>query len=150
MKRNVLLFTIYIFGIFFFLNLCFCKKNNLPLGIKDERWREESSELVSAYCQKLASCTKGVKDSSSSTEPPDLKHSSQELIQERLKPANCAEKFRNSNAYLLANENPETIKKVVRSCFQTVIGENCEKVRRGVLKLSEDCVRLQIIQFKQD
>ncbi|MCL8265134.1 hypothetical protein M9Y82_00390 [Leptospira weilii] len=150
MKRNISLFTIYTFGIFFFLSSSFCKKNNLPPGIQDDKWREESSELVSAYCQKLASCTKGVKVSSSSTEPPDLKYSSQELIQEKLKPANCAEKFRSSNAYLLANENPETIKKTVRGCFQAVIGGNCEKIRKGVLKLSEDCVRLRAIQFKRN
>ncbi|AXR67738.1 LA_2478/LA_2722/LA_4182 family protein [Leptospira mayottensis] len=142
MKQNILLFTIYIFGILFFLNLSFCKKNNLPLSVQDDKWREESSELVSAYCQKLASCADGFSI--------DLKDSSKALIQERLNPANCAEKFRSSNAYLLANENPETIKKVVRGCFQTVVDGNCEKIQKGVLKFSEDCTRLQAIQFKRN
>ncbi|EMO71878.1 LA_2478/LA_2722/LA_4182 family protein [Leptospira santarosai] len=142
MKRSVFLFTIYIFGIFFFLNLYFCKKNNPPSAIQDDKWREESSELVSSYCQKLASCAEDV--------PTNLKDSSKVLIQERLNPANCAEKFRTSNAYLLTNENPEAIKKVVRGCFRTVIGENCEKIRKGVLNLSEDCLRLQTIQFKRN
>ncbi|MBF3317328.1 hypothetical protein ISU75_17430, partial [Leptospira borgpetersenii serovar Hardjo-bovis] len=77
-----------------------------------------------------------------------LKESSKTLIQERLNPANCAEKFRKSNAYLLANENPETIKKAVRGCFQTVIKESCDKIQKGVLELSEDCSLLQTIQSK--
>ncbi|WP_078129814.1 LA_2478/LA_2722/LA_4182 family protein [Leptospira alexanderi] len=142
MKRNILLFTIYTFGIFIFLSSSFCKKNNLPPGIQDDKWRGESSELAAMYCQKLASCAEGVST--------DLKDSSKALIQEGLNPANCAEKFRSSNAYLLANENPETIKKTVRGCFQTVIDGNCEKIQKGVLKLSEDCIRLQAIQFKRN
>ncbi|EMI65208.1 hypothetical protein MAL08_16960 [Leptospira noguchii] len=137
MKSNKLFL---IFGIFFFLNVLSCKKKSLPQGVQDEVWREESSELVSTYCQKISTCAE--------VSLKDLKESSKTLIQERLNPANCAEKFRKSNAYLLANENPEIIKKAVRGCFQTVIRESCDKIQKGVLKLSEDCNLLQTIQSK--
>ncbi|MCG6169584.1 hypothetical protein LFX25_17220 [Leptospira sp. FAT2] len=138
-KTNI---TFLLFGILFFLNLSFCKKTSSPEGIVDEKWREESSELVSAYCQKIATCAE---ETSS-----ELKDSAKSLVQERLNPANCAEKFRKSNAYLLANENPETIKQAVRGCFQAAASESCERIRKGVLKLSENCNRLQIIQSKRE
>ncbi|PJZ40974.1 hypothetical protein CH370_13840 [Leptospira kmetyi] len=141
MKQKKLGLVYFIFGIFFFLNFIDCKKAKIPQGIQDDPWREESSELVSAYCQKLATCAE--KNSGA------LKDSSKTLIQERLNPANCAEKFRKSNAYLLANENPDTIKKAVRGCFKTVAEETCEKIETGVLKLSEDCNQLQAIQAKR-
>ncbi|WP_061249673.1 LA_2478/LA_2722/LA_4182 family protein [Leptospira alstonii] len=142
MRRNTLRISFFIFRIFFFLNLFFCKKISVSQGIQDDLWREESSELVSAYCQKLATCGEGSFS--------HLKDSSKTLVRERLNPAYCAEKFRRSNAYLLANENPETIKKAVRGCFQIVASETCEKIQKGVLKLSEDCSRLQAIQSKQN
>ncbi|EKQ84803.1 MULTISPECIES: LA_2478/LA_2722/LA_4182 family protein [Leptospira] len=137
MERNKLFL---IFGIFLFLNVSGCKKKTLPQGIQDEVWREESSELVSVYCQKISICAK--------PSLKELKESSKTLIQERLNPANCAEKFRKSNAYLLANEDPETVKKTVRGCFQTVIKESCDKIQKGILDLSEDCKLLQAIQSK--
>lgn len=142
MKLKKTYITFLLFGIFFFLNLLFCKKANSPEGIVDEKWREESSELVSAYCQKIATCTE---ETSS-----ELKDSAKTLIQERLNPANCAEKFRKSNAYLLVHENPETIKQAVRGCFETATSASCEKIRKGVLKFSEDCNRLQTIQSKRE
>ncbi|EMY76826.1 hypothetical protein LEP1GSC060_3111 [Leptospira weilii serovar Ranarum str. ICFT] len=141
MRRDNLRILFFIFGIFFFLNLFFCKKISVSQGIQDDLWREESSELVSAYCRKLATCAEGSFS--------DLKDSSKTLVLERLNPAHCAEKFRKSNSYLLVNENPEVIKRAVRGCFQAVIDENCEKIQKGVLKLSEDCNRLQAIQSKQ-
>lgn len=141
MKQKKINLLFFLFGIFLFLNLIDCKKTAASQGIQDDSWREESSELVSVYCQKLATCAE--KNSG------ELKDSSKALIQERLNPANCAEKFRKSNAYLLANENPETIKKSVRGCFKTVASETCEKIEQGVLKLSEDCNQLQVIQAKR-
>ncbi|PJZ54430.1 LA_2478/LA_2722/LA_4182 family protein [Leptospira adleri] len=141
MKQKYRNITLGFLGIYFLLNLSLCKKNSLPQGIVDEKWREESSELVSSYCQKLANCT--------GESPLNLKDSTKNLIQERLNPANCAEKFRKSNAYLLANEDPEKIKKAVRGCFQIVANETCEKIQGGVLKLSEDCNDLQLIQSRQ-
>ncbi|EKO23299.1 LA_2478/LA_2722/LA_4182 family protein [Leptospira interrogans] len=137
MKLNKLFL---IFGIFFLFNVLGCKKKSPPQGIQDEVWREESSGLISAYCQKISTCAE--------VSLKSLKESSKTLIQERLNPANCAEKFRKSNAYLLTNENPETIKKAVRGCFQTVIKESCDKIQKGVLELSEDCSLLQTIQSK--
>ncbi|AOP35669.1 hypothetical protein A0128_18575 [Leptospira tipperaryensis] len=141
MKQKYRSFLLSILGVFFILNFAFCKKNSLPQGIVDDKWREESSELVSSYCQKLASCAE---ESSK-----NLKDSTKSLIQERLNPANCAGKFRKSNAYLLANEDSEKIKKAVRNCFQIVASEPCEKIQSGVLKLSEDCNELQTIQSKR-
>ncbi|MBM9498772.1 hypothetical protein JWG44_00690 [Leptospira sp. 201903071] len=141
MKQKYGSFLFSLFGIFFLVNFALCKKNSLPNGIVDEKWREESSELLSSYCQKLANCSEVVSK--------DLKDSTKSLIQERLNPANCAEKFRKSNAYLLANEDPEKIKKSVRGCFQIVAHESCEKIQGGVLKLSTDCNELQAIQSKR-
>ncbi|RHX93173.1 hypothetical protein DLM75_03700 [Leptospira stimsonii] len=128
-------------GTLFLPSFSLCKKTSLPQGIVDEKWREESSELVSAYCQKLASCTDGNLDT--------LKDSTKVLVQERLNPANCADKFRKSNAYLLANEDSEKIKEAVRGCFQLVTNESCEKIQAGVLKLSKECNELQAIQSKR-
>ncbi|MBM9576631.1 hypothetical protein JWG45_05625 [Leptospira sp. 201903070] len=141
MKQKYRSFLLSILGVFFILNFALCKKSSSPQGIVDEKWREESSELVSSYCQKIATCAEATSK--------DLKDSTKNLMQERLNPANCAEKFRRSNAYLLANEEPEKIKKTVRGCFQIVALASCEKIQNGVLNLSEDCNVLQSIQSKR-
>ncbi|XDD50120.1 hypothetical protein AB3N59_17435 [Leptospira sp. WS92.C1] len=140
MKHRLRNFSFLSLGILSILFSISCKKASLPQGILDAKWREESSELVSSYCQKLATCAE--------KESANLKESSKNLILERLNPANCADKFRNSNAYLLALEDPEKIKTIVRDCFETVTLESCEKIRSGVFKLSESCNQLQAIQSK--
>ncbi|WP_241547813.1 LA_2478/LA_2722/LA_4182 family protein [Leptospira stimsonii] len=141
MNQTTKKFLLILLGTLFLPSFSLCKKTSLPQGIVDEKWREESSELVSAYCQKLASCTDGNLDT--------LKDSTKVLVQERLNPANCADKFRKSNAYLLANEDSEKIKEAVRGCFQLVTNESCEKIQAGVLKLSKECNELQAIQSKR-
>ncbi|MDV6236078.1 hypothetical protein CH379_010635 [Leptospira ellisii] len=139
MNSHTTLKIISIATVFF----CFivCKKQPSPSGIPDEKWREESSELVSFYCQKLAECAEN--------QNSDFRDSTKALVQERLNPAYCADKFRKSNAYLLANEDPEKIKQVVRSCFQSVVRESCGKIRTGVTAVSADCALLQNIQSKR-
>ncbi|WP_246838779.1 LA_2478/LA_2722/LA_4182 family protein [Leptospira stimsonii] len=141
MNQTTKKFLLILLGTLFLPSFSLCKKTSLPQGILDEKWREESSELVSAYCQKLASCTDGNLD--------HLKDSTKVLVQERLNPANCADKFRKSNAYLLANEDSEKIKEAVRGCFQLVTNESCEKIQAGVLKHSKECNELQAIQSKR-
>ncbi|TGK35910.1 hypothetical protein EHQ12_08475 [Leptospira gomenensis] len=139
-KNSRRILKIVSIGVLLFCSIV-CKKQSIPNGLIDEKWREESSELVSSYCQKLAECAENQK--------ADLKESTNELVRERLNPAYCADKFRKSNAYLLANEDPEKIKQIVRGCFKSVIMESCEKIRTGVIVMSADCAVLQNIQSKR-
>ncbi|EPG73366.1 hypothetical protein LEP1GSC058_3536 [Leptospira fainei serovar Hurstbridge str. BUT 6] len=87
--------------------------------------------LVAKYCEKIRSCASGEIDRLNSDEKA--------ILEKRLRPDICIQKFKETPVYRLEVGAPETAFMRTIHCLQNAIDSDCQSLKKGVSQLSADC-----------
>ncbi|EQA44390.1 hypothetical protein LEP1GSC050_3528 [Leptospira broomii serovar Hurstbridge str. 5399] len=87
--------------------------------------------LIAKYCEKIRSCA--------SEEIDRLNVDEKAILEKRLRPDICIQKFKETPIYRLEMDSPKTAFIRTIHCLQKAIGSDCQSLKKGVSQLSEDC-----------
>ncbi|EQA35316.1 hypothetical protein LEP1GSC047_1267 [Leptospira inadai serovar Lyme str. 10] len=87
--------------------------------------------LIAKYCEKIRSCA--------SEEIDRLTMDEKAILEKRLRPDICIQKFKETPVYRLEIDSPETAFIRTIHCLRKVVDSDCQSLKKGVSQLSTDC-----------
>ncbi|TGK11849.1 hypothetical protein EHO60_06055 [Leptospira fletcheri] len=148
-SNRILFFSIIASAtIFCVCALLSCKEKRKVSADIEAVWTGENGKLgsnglvlIAEYCEKIQSCAQD--------DLNRLNKDEKSILEKRLRPDVCLQKFKETPVYKLEVENPETAVARTGSCLQKVIDSDCESIKKGVSSLSEDCMWLYSNQISK-
>ncbi|TGK21012.1 hypothetical protein EHO61_03910 [Leptospira fluminis] len=149
-NSNRILFSSVIVSITILCVCCLlsCKEKRKISADIETVWTGEKGKLgsnglvlIAEYCEKIRSCAQG--------DLNRLNKDEKSILEKRLRPDICIQKFKETPVYKLEVENSETAVARTGSCLQKVIDSDCESIKKGVSSLSDDCMWLYSNQISK-